>query len=59
MKLSKTIKQGPVNLTASPGGLTLSVGLMGVRVGINTSGKMSFSVSPGHGLSWKKSRQVV
>lgn len=61
LSISKTFKLGPINLTVSRTGLSGSIGIPGLRVGLNSKGKASLRAGiPGvPGLSFNKSKKVI
>jgi len=59
ISVSKTVKFGPLNVTVSPNGATMSIGAFGMRASINTKGQVGFSASPGGGFSFRKKKKVL
>jgi hypothetical protein len=55
LRFRRSKKIGPLNITASSGGIGVSVGVKGARVGIGADGKVRSSVGiPGTGLSYQQ-----
>jgi Protein of unknown function (DUF4236) len=51
----KTVSLGPIKLTFSKSGISISIGTKGARTGINSGGERYSSVNiPGTGLRYQK-----
>lgn len=57
LSLSKTWKVGPLNITLSKSGISLSLGIPGARVGINSKGEVSGRAGVS-GFSYNKRKKI-